>query len=74
MHRIVPTSPDAKSAAVRELDTIRIELGRVGIHFALFTPRISREERSDYRKLLKSYGESIDRLQEFIHRLQETRR
>ena len=59
------------AAILRDLDSIRIEFGKVGIGFALAQTRISRGHRENYRKNVKAYGEALDRLQALLPKLAE---
>jgi len=51
---------------VAELDSIRIELGKLGVHFALLRNSLPRAERKSFEKDLRAYGKALDRLQALI--------
>ena len=57
------------NAIIKELDSIRIELGKVGIHFALTQAIIPRGHRASYQKDLRAYGNALDKLQALLPRL-----
>ncbi len=50
---------------VDELDAIRLELGKLGIHFAMFRNLVPSAERKSFDKNLRAYGRVLDRLQRF---------
>ena len=56
-------------AIAGELNLIRMELARIGIHFAIAQSDISRASRSDYSEDLRAYGKAIDRMQFLVSEL-----
>lgn len=58
-------------AIIKELDSIRTELGKVGVHFALTKTIIPQGHQASYRKNLRAYGEVLDRLQALLPQLKK---
>jgi hypothetical protein len=53
---------------IDELDAIRLELGKLWLHFAIFRNSIPRAERTSFDKDLRAYGGVLDRLRATILR------
>jgi len=49
-----------------ELDSIWLELGRLGIHFALFRNSLPPGDLKSFDAALRAYGKALDRLQILI--------
>lgn len=57
---------------IDELDSMRIELGKLGIHFTMLRNSLPHAELKSFDKDLRAYGRVLDRLQAAIRGCKET--